>query len=467
MADTSELVEMQTTTFSVLYQPINNFLSAKAAQIDKQSGSRKLFFSDFVKILLFHFVFRIDSLRSLHRALEGNPVCNELGLPVIPFSTLKDGFTRFNSLYFKELYHDLLSQGFIQQVPELSEYGLLEAVDGSLFPTIKSMFWAKYKKTKNAIRLHVCFSLNTMVPVELEALCGNSSERNFISKILKAGITYIADRGYFSFDLGNEIIKGGAFLIFRAKKNLLYEVEQTFEITEKLADCFKNVSDQKVRFTNDGHQNSYRMIEFTIHNSHFRILTNRFDLPLAVIIMLYAYRWQIELLFKFLKRSMKGIHLLNNSPNGVNIHFYMLMTAALLQLKLKQNCIAQHEQIKNKEQEVTQKQRTQNIDCQKEVAKKKRIPQKQNVKKKQVLLAQQEQNTSVVKQRTWKYFEPQKSIEKLAYNDYKGSSPSTYMQVTAKIFSKLWKISKSWLEALQNALTKTFDETVIRKLSSA
>lgn len=51
--------------------------------------------------------------------------------------------------------------------------------------------------------------------------------------------------------------------------------------------------------------------------------------------MLYAYRWQVELLFRFLKRTMNGLHLIKQDQDGVNIQFYAMLIVALLQLRLK------------------------------------------------------------------------------------------------------------------------------------
>jgi len=52
--------------------------------------------------------------------------------------------------------------------------------------------------------------------------------------------------------------------------------------------------------------------------------------------MLYAYRWQIELMFRFLNRTMNGIHLIKQSQQGVTIQFYMILIVVLLELYLKQ-----------------------------------------------------------------------------------------------------------------------------------
>ncbi len=54
--------------------------------------------------------------------------------------------------------------------------------------------------------------------------------------------------------------------------------------------------------------------------------------------MLYAYRWQVELCFRFLKRTLNGIHLLCHNPKGIQIQFYLYMIGYLLLLSFKQKC---------------------------------------------------------------------------------------------------------------------------------
>ncbi len=84
----------------------------------------------------------------------------------------------------------------------------------------------------------------------------------------------------------------------------------------------------------------YRLIIFKVGKELYLILTNRLDLTTFQVILLYAYRWQVELIFRFLKRTIGGLHLISTSKEGITIQFYMLLIAALLQLRLKQQCVA-------------------------------------------------------------------------------------------------------------------------------
>ncbi|MDR7476104.1 MAG: transposase [Armatimonadota bacterium] len=68
---------------------------------------------------------------------------------------------------------------------------------------------------------------------------------------------------------------------------------------------------------------AYRLVSFFVGRERYLILTNRLDLTPFQVILLYAYRWQVELIFRFLKRSLNGLHLLSQSQEGVTIHFYL------------------------------------------------------------------------------------------------------------------------------------------------
>jgi len=150
--------------------------------------------------------------------------------------------------------------------------------------------------------------------------------------------TYIADRGYLCFDLFNTIVSRQAFFIIRVRKNLIYQLkkELSVQLVEAVKYIFFQVTDELVVFNADNHQHVYRRISFKTRNTLFILVTNRFDLTTYQIIRLYALRWQIELFFRYFKRTLKAIHLINNSPNGVTIQFYLILIVNLLLLKYKQ-----------------------------------------------------------------------------------------------------------------------------------
>ena len=398
---------MNQKLFFILLRPIEAIIASMSPIIDQKTLSQKLFFGDFVKKLIFAYVEQISSLRSLSLELQTNPKCQDLGLSETPFSTLKDGFYRFESGYFKTLFETALNSIELKRIKCLDEIGLFRVIDGSLFPLLFQMSWSEYRKKKNAFKLHLNFELNRMIPTEFLIGSGKSSERAFLLKVLEAGVTYIADRGYASFEVIAKLLNSEACFIFRVRDNVLYEVQEIFALAvEEMPKCFRQVRDEMVIFTNDKFHSQVRLIQFEVAGSYFRIVTNRLDLSTLQIIILYAYRWQIELFFKYLKRTLKGLHLFNHSQNGVEIQFYLLMTLAILLMRMKQTL------------QTAEKKKRQKIATKQEKAEKKE------------------------------------------------ANPSEWIRNISEIFYESWKISKNWLLIVRNSLSKIIDNELLTMLNS-
>jgi Transposase DDE domain len=406
---------MREKVFSELVAPLRDFVSNCGSNIDEKSGSKTFFFIDFLQILVFGTSIGVPSMRKLIKELASNSAAHDLALPEVAYSTFRDGFTRFNILIFKELYTHVHQSCQWLEVSEFSCLGLLKAVDGSIFPTLRSMEWANYKKHFKALKLHLAFDLNTSCPNEFLITEGNYSERRFLITILKKGVTYICDRGYFSFDVLKEMNKVGAMFVLRLKEKVKFDSGISLKLTGHLPACFSQIKDDLVRFTNDEEQKVYRIVRFRVLNSYFVLCTNRLDLTTIQVIMLYAYRWQIELIFKFLKRSLKGLHLFAQTEKAAQVHFYMLLITALLQLRLKQ-----------------------------------------------LFLAEAQENT-VKKQKS--------GIVNLTYinhrEQYLGYVPDKWMNKVNEIFKNGFKISTDWLLYLKNYIAQTIDSQIVTDFNSA
>jgi IS4 transposase len=326
------------TTFDALCQPVDPFLDQH--ERDHPPHHReKLHFREFVRSLVYHFVKVAESGRQLLTDIE--TAAPELELDEMKRSTFFDAFQRFPVAWFAALLTFVLGTVVWQAIPELDALGKLYCVDGSLFPAIASMVWAEYTSKHQAIRLHLCFELNRMIPAHFLVDTGNSNEKKALLQMLETGVTYIADRGYLSFALLAAIAAAEAFFIIRAKINLVYtRVERLpVNLPSTVQHLFRHVTDQRVRLTNAKGCPIYRLVSFWVGQEQYLILTNRLDLSTFQVILLYAYRWQVELIFRFLKRSLNGLHLLSHSKEGVMIHFYTLLLTALLELRLKQQCV--------------------------------------------------------------------------------------------------------------------------------
>jgi len=225
-------------------------------------------------------------------------------------------------------------------VPELECLGRILLVDGSLFPAIATMGWASYRSTANGIKLHLGFDLNQMIPVQFLIKEANYSERRFLSDIVEKGVTYVCDRGYISFKIFLGICNAGAFFVIRGKNKMSYVICERLvvDIPHQFSMFLSKIEDMKVRFTSDKDHSVYRIIKFIAMGEQYVLVTNRFDLTTYQVIMLYAYRWQIELFFRFIKRTLSCLHLFTHDCKGIQIQFYLFMIAHILLLAFKQEC---------------------------------------------------------------------------------------------------------------------------------
>lgn len=409
--------EKERTTFAALFQPIEAVLVQH--ERDHPPHHREtLHFKDFVRKLVYHFAKGCESGRQL--VTDISTAAPELELGEVKRSTFFDAFQRFPVVWFANILSFLLATVAWRAIPELDALGKLYCVDGSIFPAIASMLWAEYTSTHKAIRLHLCFELNRMIPAHFLVDTGNSNERNALLQMLEAGVTYIADRGYLSFSLLAAIVAAKAFFVIRAKVNLVYtRVERLpVDLPSTVQHIFRHVTDQRVRLTNAKGHPIYRLVSFYVGQERYLILTNRLHLTTFQVILLYAYRWQVELVFRFLKRSLNGLHLLSQSEEGVTIHFYALLITALLELRLKQQCI--------------------NI-CEASLPTS-ASPQAEN---------------------------DEPAIAGLMINPERlaGTRGSTFLATVGEKLHRYWKISKHWLVALRNYLARPFDYQVVLALS--
>jgi len=446
--------QIKPTVFDKLLEPVQPFVEEQGQKLTPHHNE-KFTFQRFFRLLIYYFASNYKSISLLIAMLQKGLIPPELNLSKVPYSTFSDAFERFSSDLFKAIFVSLLSTVSLKAIPELEALGILYCVDGSLFPTLASMLWAEYKKTSQAIKMHLCFELNRMIPVEIIIGSGNSSERDALLQMLKAKATYIADRGYAAFRVFHEILLAQAHFVIRIKSNIRKTILQSLpvQLPEKVKILFKEVTDQIILYDKDPYGHSYRLVCFRVGKEIFHLLTDRIELTTMQIIILYAYRWQIELIFRFLKRTMNGIHLIKNIENGVTIQFYVMLIVALLQLKLKQDVLIQNEQ--------NQKQSTGTIKKEQSLEEKKSVfHPDSNTKSNSNDERLQDSQTNHPSVSPHHKDKPTIQSEKAIYHPYQ------FFEMIGGKLKKYWKIGIHWLTALRNILHFPFDSRAIEILNS-
>ena len=327
------------TVFDRLLAPVLPILSQIEATRPKH-GNETLAWLDLVRALVYFFTKRCGSRNAWAVALaNADPA---LQLPAVPRMTLSDGLRRFPPLLLRQAVYELLASRNLLTHPELAFLGELYAVDGSEFPLINGMTLPKSNELMQHVKLHLQFSLNHLVAVDFLLGVHETSERQAVRRLLKKGATYVLDRGYMAFALVKDIITAQAFVVMRAYQNIVVETvtELPVQAPAYVRQHWCQIRDRMVRSDHPEAQGIvFRLIEFTIGSTTYKLITNRSDLTTFQVMLLYAYRWQIELIFRFFKHSLDGQNVINIYPWGIENYFAGMFLTTILHLYFKQDCL--------------------------------------------------------------------------------------------------------------------------------
>jgi len=323
--------------FDKLLEPITEILAEFDASAVSQSA-KILKFGLFTKLLFFRLFARIETLRDLVQDLETDSKARDLGFFRVGISTFHDAFARYSGQLFAQIFALLAERFPLEKVSELAALGQISLVDSSFF-AVSAVSWLVREGIKG-VRLHLEFSLNNCQASEIYLTADKSpttNERNILLKMAKAGVTFVMDRGYVSLEMCVKLIEAGAYFVLRERNSLKYRVlaENEVELPESLR-LVKNIADVVIKLERETAQAVLRLVRFEVLGHQFQILTNRFDVATKEIIILYAWRWQIELIFRAWKHTLKGLHLINLSENGIKIQFYVMAIGAYLYALLQQ-----------------------------------------------------------------------------------------------------------------------------------
>lgn len=339
------------TVFETLIQPLLPLLNEEVDRLKDDAQMYKLSLYYFTLSLVYAVINQIRSIRVLVTDIKTNPNLNKLGFVLASPSMYSEAFSRYKPDIFQRIFIRLLERIDIKDIPEIRELGRFLLFDCSIFPAFKDMLWAAYTSTGQALKMHLAYELNRMIPVQFISTDAKASDREALIALLEVGVTYILDRGYLAFDLFQKIVAHNAFFIMRIRRNTKAKIEQILvvSIPKEWEPFLSEVTDAIVLFPGDASEKTYRLVSFVVWGVQYRIATNHLELKTSEIIMLYAYRWQVELFFRCIKRFFNALHLWSHEADGIKIQFYIYLIAYVLLINFKQTLIEE----KEKEQKET------------------------------------------------------------------------------------------------------------------
>lgn len=334
-------------------------------------GNVSLFLDDvFLMYLLAFFNPTIRSLRTIEDLSQTSQVQEHLNVRKVCKSTLSDFNKLVDSTRLLPIITALRTQlppsGKSGPRPTLEPgidrnlHSLLEktiAVDGTFLHAVADVAWSvansnNHGATRHRARLDAHVNVSTWLPETIVVPAPGQSESDSAIENIQPDRIYIYDRGYVSFALvrahyaesaSDEEIAVKSHFLIRYKQvgnnspSLKDDVEQPLTDEDREAGV---TSDRVGYFTsasaNQAGLRGIKLREVVVPYEEngkpkvLRIITNLLDVSAKTIALLYRYRWQVELFFRWLKSIGNFGHLISHSREGVQAHLYVSIIGILL-----------------------------------------------------------------------------------------------------------------------------------------
>jgi len=268
-----------------------------------------------------------------------------LGLEKAPArSTLSYANKHRSWRVFESVFYELL--GECQNIAKQSQRRFrfknpLRSLDMTVIDLcLKTFDWARFRRTKGAIKLHLQLDHQGCLPCWACVTDGQAHEVNIAQKLMfPAGTIVAMDRGYIDYSMMYQWHKNGVKFVTRMKNNADYRVIKRHRDREN-----KTIRrDQTIRMMGIHTRENYpeplrRIVVWDAEKKReIVILSNIHTFAPSTLSTIYKERWQIELFFKALKQNMKVKTFVGTSQNAVKIQIWTALISILLLkfLKLK------------------------------------------------------------------------------------------------------------------------------------
>jgi putative transposase len=323
------------STLGNLLKPINRRMFQAAVERHDADSYDKTFRSwDHLVTLIYAQLSSVDTLRGLETTFNANAQAHyHLGVGTIARATLSDANARRPTAPFAETLARLAGQADRQTRQEGA--AMVSLIDSSPIPLGKLCQWPTWNGRIRGLKLHVVYDPAADVPrrVEITPANVNDVEVGRHTPVVR-GNTLVFDKGYCHFGWWRTINDGGAFFVTRAKTNLRLRVRSWRQRTRLASDGFTILDDAEVLYAGKGKARlpiPLRRIRVQRDGGgKITLLTNDLARSAVEIAMLYKSRWQIELLFRWIKQHLRLRKFLGNNENAIRLQILAAMIAYLL-----------------------------------------------------------------------------------------------------------------------------------------
>ncbi|MGY3614216.1 putative transposase [Bradyrhizobium sp. USDA 10063] len=321
--------------FGKLLEPINRRQFQTAVDgLDGDAYDKSFKSWDHLVALIYAQLSGHDSLRGLEAGFNANPQHHyHLGTGKLSRSTLSDANARRPVGIFAQTFATLSVMASRQLRSEGNE--MVRLIDASPIPLGKVCSWAAWNGRIRGMKLHVVYDPKGDVPKCVEVTPANVNDIEIGRQVpIQAGTTHVFDKGYCRFGWWRKINDSKAFFVTRPKTSIRLRAFEHRTIRKRKGDGFEILADDEVKLVSKGDSRlpiPLRRIKIRREKGgKITLLTNDLARTAIEIAALYKSRWQIELLFRWIKQHLDIRKFLGTNDNAIRLQVLAAMIAYLL-----------------------------------------------------------------------------------------------------------------------------------------
>jgi putative transposase len=335
------------TIFGKLLEPLDRRrFAAIVARHDGDAYGKTFMSWDHLVALIFAQLSGACSLRSLEASWNANSQHHyHLGAGKLARSTFADANRRRPVEVFVDTFSWIA--GLLDRTTRAEGDEMLRLIDSTPVPLGKLCDWAKSNGRIRGLKMHVVYDPEADYPRILDITDANVNDAQIGRTVaLEAGATYVVDKGYCHYGWWSAIHAADAFFVTRPKTNMGLAVVAERPVAERDGDGCTILEDAEVRLASKSCSKLPMRLRRVILKRHrggdtITLLTNDLTRSAVEIAALYKGRWQIELLFRWIKQHLKIGRFLGNNDRAIRLQLLAAMIAfALVRIAARTHRVA-------------------------------------------------------------------------------------------------------------------------------
>lgn len=277
------------------------------------------------------------------RSATGN--LNHLGVIKAPSkSSISYQNKHRNWELFKEYYYQLLRNLGQQNKRKANKFKIKSKIfllDSTTVSLCLSLFdWARYKRTKGAIKMHTLLDFDGNLPAYINITDGKTADNKGAYDIpLLKGSVVVADRFYNDFSLLHTWNTKGISFVVRHKENIQFITLKENQLPENRHEHI--IKDEIIELKASSSKKKYPQklrrvaIWDNLNNQVIEVITNQISWTANTISELYKSRWEVEIFFREIKQLLNIKSFIGTSQNAVLIQIWTALITILILKVLK------------------------------------------------------------------------------------------------------------------------------------